>query len=397
VTFLSPFSIEGHEQPYRPRGGEETLMRAIDGDPRRVIAIVGAAGAGTSRLAIELAKQSSRAFVLCDDGDPKALEELLRGATGRPMLVVDGWRARRHLQKFVERELHPRLAIVVPVRESSAPRLPALAGLSRASIAVIAIDGGTETEEEELIERDEIQRARDADDPRAYLLEALERSKSDDERAKIHVALGVMDRSDAHFEKALQLGDPGMVLSRWSRVLELEDRTDEAIAMTERWLAAEVERGSRLLSARARMRLAALRRDEAIALAAREDCRAIGDSGGECRALHLAATILIESDRFDSAIGLTRDALSVAEAIGDAATIGWARFVLGAAADGHADPAAARAHYENGVAAMREAGLPIPERLHDALATARAALQSVRPEPLADQDPSLISLSRRPR
>ena len=242
MRFLSPFDVPGHEAPYRARGGEETLLRAIEGDPRRVIAIVGAARAGTSRLAIELAKQASRGLVLTEEGDPAELARLLDGASGRPMLVLEGERARRSIMKFVERELHPRLAILVPVRVDRASRLPSLSGLSRASIAVIGIDGGEDAQSQDVPEHDELLQARDSDDPRAYLLSALEREPSN---ARLVLALAVMDRDDARFAEAMRIGEPAQVLARWSRALELDDRPNEAIAKTEEWIAAEVQRGSR--------------------------------------------------------------------------------------------------------------------------------------------------------
>ncbi|MGZ3475016.1 MAG: hypothetical protein ACXWUG_12485, partial [Polyangiales bacterium] len=356
MSFLSPFAVPGHEAPYRPRGGEDALAQAIDGDPRRLIAIVAAPGAGSSRLAIEMAKRAPKAFVLQEEGEPEALAELLRGVSGRPILVLDGERALRVLGRFVEREIHPRLAVVVPASETNAPRLPLLSGLSRASVAVVAIDGegrerprgsdfesellasngepdeqvllrflatddpasldaarlferaipvsrrvldGMAARAEALLEKAEGERAaallellaRDAgrrgEDARDRLVAAVERTRSNERRARILVALGTIDRDDARFSEALTLTEErAPVFARWSRALELDDRGDEAIARAEDWLSAEEARGSKLGAARARMRLANLLRGRedramAVALSAREDCRAIGDAGGE--------------------------------------------------------------------------------------------------------------------
>jgi tetratricopeptide (TPR) repeat protein len=148
----------------------------------------------------------------------------------------------------------------------------------------------------------------------------------------------------------------------------------------ELWLQAEETRGSAAGAAAARMRLAALARAAGAVEAAleharraREDFRSIGDARGELNAVHLGATLSLDAAAFEEGARLAREALSLADAIGDAASVGWAQYVLGASADRAADPVTALVHYEVAIEAWTESGHPVPERLQEALAAARAS------------------------
>ncbi|HWN69259.1 MAG TPA: hypothetical protein VNM90_16580 [Haliangium sp.] len=244
--------------------------------------------------------------------------------------------------------------------------------------------------------------ARDAalrDQPAVDMLRAaLGRARSPERRARLLAAIAWITKEERAWQDALEAASAAggathvEVLARRAHALELDDRPDdasdnrptEAMACAETWLQMEEARGSVAGAAAARMRLAALARsagaagggvDAAIehARRAREDFRAVGDVRGELNAVHLGATLYLDAAAFEEGARLAREALAIAEAIGDAATIGWARYVLGASADRAADPVTARVHYQAAIEAWTESGHPIPERLQAALAAARAS------------------------
>ena len=235
----------------------------------------------------------------------------------------------------------------------------------------------------EILARDAALRGEPAID---LLRAALGRARSPERRARVLAAVAWITKQERTWQDALEAAAAAggsmhvEVLARRTHALELDDRPDEAMACTEIWLQAEEARESAAGAAAARMRLAALARatgaaDAAIehARCAREDFRAVGDVRGELNAVHLVATIFLDAAGFDEGARLAAEALSIAEAIGDAATIGWARYVLGASADRVADPVTARDHYQAAIEAWTEAGHPVPERLQAALTAARAA------------------------
>lgn len=142
---------------YRPRGEEDALARALADDPRRVIALVGPPGAGTSRLGLELARRwvaaGGRAWyrdpIPAPDphGEVDALAARLAGldAAASPLVILDGPdrdEALAPLAELCQRRLHPRLRVLVPCDHDTAPDLPALTGLPRGSILVALVDGG---------------------------------------------------------------------------------------------------------------------------------------------------------------------------------------------------------------------------------------------------------------
>lgn len=125
---------------YEPQGNEDVLAAVLATDPRRLLVLVGAQGAGTSRLALELARQGGApAFYPDPVGPPEplvaasALAEALRTvpATARPIVVLDGpsfeesmaWAA-----PLVHEPLHPRLLVIVPCAVTLAPEVPWRAG-----------------------------------------------------------------------------------------------------------------------------------------------------------------------------------------------------------------------------------------------------------------------------
>jgi hypothetical protein len=235
----------------------------------------------------------------------------------------------------------------------------------------------------EMLARDAALRGEPALD---LLRAALGRARSPERRARLLAAVAWITKDERAWQDALEAAAEAggsahvEVLARRTHALELDDRPGEAMACAETWLQAEGARGSAAGAAAARMRLAALARVTGAVEAAieharrgREDFRAVGDVRGELNAVHLCATTLLDAARFDEGVGLAAEALSIAEAIGDAATIGWARYVLGASADRAADPATARDHYQAAIEAWTEAGQPVPERLRAALVAARAA------------------------
>ncbi|WP_428261694.1 hypothetical protein [Haliangium sp.] len=235
----------------------------------------------------------------------------------------------------------------------------------------------------EIVARDAARRGQPAID---LLRSALERTRAPERRARLLAAIAWITNQERGWQDALEAaaaagGDAQVeVLARRAHGLELDDRPSEAMACVHTWLLAEEARGCAAGAARARMRLAALARatgavEDALEHLrhAREQFRAVGDVRGELSAEHMAATLLLDAARFDDGAQRAREALSIAETIGDAASIGWARYVLGARADRGADPATARDHYEAAIAAWTESGHPIPDRLRAALAAARAA------------------------
>jgi hypothetical protein len=235
----------------------------------------------------------------------------------------------------------------------------------------------------ELLARDAALRGAPALDT---LRAALGRARSIERRARLMAAIAWLTREEPAWQDALAAASAAggsahvEILARRAHALELDERPGEAMACVEAWREAEEARGSAAGAATARMRLAALARAtgdveaaRAHARRARADFRSIGDVRGELNAVHLGATLSLDAAAFDEGARLAREALSIAEAIGDAASIGWARYVLGATADRAADPVTARAHYEAAVEAWTESGHPIPERLNAALAAARAS------------------------
>jgi tetratricopeptide (TPR) repeat protein len=242
----------------------------------------------------------------------------------------------------------------------------------------------------EILARDAARRGQPALDA---LRDGLARARSPGRRARLLAAIAWITKEERTWQEALAeaardcgpteaevLARRAHVLARRAHALELDERPIEAMACAERWLEAEEARESAAGASAARMRLAALARsagavDAAVehARRAQEDSRAVGDVRAALTAVHFGATLLMDAGRFDEALRLAQEALAIAEAIGDAASIGWARYVLGAGADRAADPATAQMHYEAAIAAWSEAGHPIPERLQAALAVARAA------------------------
>jgi hypothetical protein len=133
-------AVHGLYAPYEPQGNEDALAAVLKADPRRLLVLVGAPGAGTSRLALELARQSDAPAFYPDPVAPPeplaaaaALAEVLRTvpATARPIVVLDGpifeesmaWAA-----PLVHEPLHPRLLVIVPCTVTRAPEVPWRAG-----------------------------------------------------------------------------------------------------------------------------------------------------------------------------------------------------------------------------------------------------------------------------
>lgn len=143
----------GLRAEYRARGGEDELLDALARDPRRLVALVGAAGAGTSRMALELARRTSWArypdphFAPDVDGAIAQLEQSLAGldAAAAPLIVLDGPdrdESLALLAALVSRPLHPRLHVLVPCDPATARRLRRLAGgYPGGSILVATIAG----------------------------------------------------------------------------------------------------------------------------------------------------------------------------------------------------------------------------------------------------------------
>jgi hypothetical protein len=137
-------------EPYVERGGEAELAERVSIDPRRCVALVGASGAGTTRLALELARRSAWARYrdpLAPPDPRRDVGELraLVAGDARPVVVVDGpdrAEALSVLAELLAQRLHPRLLVVVPCSDRIARRLAHIAGdYPRASILVAAMAG----------------------------------------------------------------------------------------------------------------------------------------------------------------------------------------------------------------------------------------------------------------
>lgn len=138
---------------YKRRGGEDALASALAADPRRVVALVGAPGAGTSRMALHLASRASMAFypdpLIEPDPvvDVAALTELVADAPDdvSPLVVLDGPSIDERiacLSALVGNEIHPRLHVLVPCDHATARRLRRLAGgYPTRSILVATVQG----------------------------------------------------------------------------------------------------------------------------------------------------------------------------------------------------------------------------------------------------------------
>ncbi|HEX2574662.1 MAG TPA: hypothetical protein VH877_34260 [Polyangia bacterium] len=124
---------------YEPQGNEDGLAAVLAADPRRLLVLVGAPGAGTSRLALELARQGGTLAFYPDPAAPPdplavaALAEALRAVpeTARPIVVLDGplWEeALAWAAPLVHEPLHPRLLVIVPCTIERAPEVPRRAG-----------------------------------------------------------------------------------------------------------------------------------------------------------------------------------------------------------------------------------------------------------------------------
>ncbi len=221
----------------------------------------------------------------------------------------------------------------------------------------------------ELLARDDAQRGEHA---RAVtrLREAEQRARDPAQRSRLQVALGVVTGDDEWFRAAVELApDRPNVVRRWARTLDLHDRAEEALERL-----AEQKGDSPAGTAATQMLAAAIARsreepERAIALAERaaRERMAIGDVRGSLRSQQLVMTLLIEGDRRDEARRLAGACAALAETIGDGATIGYARWVLGALADIDADPHAALAHYRAAIEGYEADGAPVPDRLLEAL------------------------------
>jgi hypothetical protein len=291
----------------------------------------------------------------------------------------------------------------IPVSSRVLSRLAARAGALLAS----ASDDERAAGLLEILARDAALHGKPALD---LLRSALDRARSPARRARLLAAIAWILGEERAWQDALAAASVAgssvqvEILARRAHALELDDRPDEAMACAWAWLQAEEARGSAAGAAAARMRLAALTRaisdvDAASehARRARAAFRSVGDARGELNAVHLGATLMMDAAAFEEASRLAREALAIAEAIGDAASSGWARYVLGASADRAADPATALVHYEAAIAAWNEAGHPIPERLQAALAAARvSAIAPVAPVAEGDSDAVGAVVGERP-
>ena len=147
-----PFAA-GLRAEYEPRGGEDALARALVSDPRRIVALVGAPGAASSRMALELARAAPFARypdpLRCPDpiADVAELAELCAGAAGdvSPLVVLDGPSVEDRLACLVQltaRPIHPRLHVLIPCDAATARRLRRLAGGYPARSILVAAIGG---------------------------------------------------------------------------------------------------------------------------------------------------------------------------------------------------------------------------------------------------------------
>jgi len=241
--------------------------------------------------------------------------------------------------------------------------------------------------------------ARNGDSDRAVerLREAESRAVDPRRRARLLVALGVATNDDVPFARAVEItrkrGDEallGELLRRFARALDLGNQADDALSRADESAALEEARGSLAGSASARMLGAAIARSTentalsiALARRAHADRLRIGDARGALRAAQFLVTLLTESGQHDDARAVAGDALQLAEAIGDGSAEGYLRWVLGALADRSADPRAAAEHYQRALAAYRDDGAPIPERLIDAVRAAELA-DDTGVDPLAE-------------
>lgn len=405
----APAGVFAHEELLR---GQGWLIDAADG-------VLARAGAGARRALVERlilgapdgAMQLARILHAAPTLREGALAAILRWTGGAPaddilavLLEGDG-------PTLVDVDALARRAIPVSARVLS--RLAARAG----ELLAAGPDDERAASLLEILAREAALRGEPALD---VLRSALDRARSAERRARLLAAIAWLTKEERAWQDALAAASAAggsahvEVLARRVQALELDERPIEAMACAETWLQAEEARGSAAGAAAARMRLAALARatgavDAAIdhARRARADFRAVGDARGELNAVHLGATLFLDAAGFDEGAGLAREALTIAEAIGDAASIGWAQYVLGASADRAADPATARGHYEAAIAAWTESGQPIPERLQAALDAARAsAVAPVAPvlegsatderSPVPADEPRVVTPSPKP-
>lgn len=371
----APRGVFPEEGPLRARGllveADGGVLARLDARARRALVerLILAAPGGAARLAQLLRaapsmREGALASLLCwTGGEPRddLLDALLQGDD--PALVDADLLARRAIP--ASPRVHARLA-------ARAQALLATEADDERAAALL-----------EVLARDAARRGEPALD---RLRAALERARSPERRARLLAAVASVTGDDGAWQSAVDAAalasgsTRAEVLARRARALEVQDRPAEAVQSAEAWLREEEGRGSLLGMSAARMQLAALTRargeaDAALehAQRAREDCRAVGDARGELSALHFMTMVFLDAGRFEDGANLAREALAIAEVIGDAASIGWARYVLGASSDRAADPATARVHYEAAIAAWTEAGQGVPDRVHAALAAARGA------------------------
>ncbi len=534
-AFLDATGRDDLRAPYVPRGGEDALVDALERDPRRLVVLVGEPGAGTSRLALELARRAPFALYPDPLGNPRVDDLRVTSTDARPVVVLDGPSlddALRPLDALLTHRLHPRLLVLLPIDATNAPRVPVLAGgYPRASILVVSVEphdsaelmvddallpyallgrvarghspaeaalrsrrlvsspidgevvclagermrravvsradaasvrsaiagvqnhreamitlaryGEGEIDEEllevlrprrarelpvpaELAERAIVLSSRVLDRIAAWAEELLPRAEDGDDAAIVLEVLArdasrrgedalAIERLEAAERRAddptrrARLRDALAVATGEANALGPDEARERALRAAERADA----RGAVGVAAGERMQAAAIARetdrlDEAVALAlrARDDRAAIGDARGAIRAALLVVSLYVESARRDDARAVAGPALALAEGIGDGTSIGYLRWVLGAIADGEADPEAAAAHYTRAIAAYHEGGAPVPERLIDSLRAARATSGANRSsdgdEPTADaaedsQREALVTLRLRPR
>lgn len=350
---LLPFALLG-----RARAGafpeEEALRRAglvsapVDGE------VVCLAGERARRAVIERARDAQLVAAAIDRG--RALTTILE------------------LRGEVIEDLAPRTAreLVDPwslTRRGIALSPAAVDWLVARAEALLPTSGDDAASILELLARDD---ARRGEHERAVLRlrEAEQRARDRAQRSRLQVALGVATGDDEWFRAAAELApDRPSVLRRWARALDLSDRAEEALARL-----ADATDDSPAGAAATKMLAAAIARaaedpERAMALAgdAARDRMEIGDVRGALRSQQLVLTLLIEADRRDEARALAEACAALGETIGDGATIGYARWVLGALADIEADPRAAVAHYRAALAGYEADGAEVPDRLLDAL------------------------------
>lgn len=362
-------AADGLRRPYIPRGGEDALVSALALDPRRLVLLIGDAGSGTSRLAVELACRTARSYYpqpgACPD-PTVAIAELAARLAGapeqpRPLVVLDGpapVELNRLARALLSSPLHPRLIVLVPTTAARARALLQAAGDYPAGSALVVSVSAHQTAA--------------GTTPPGDGSGGSTSSARAEEPSHVDATSVAPAPEDAT--------DGGEISRKMVRQLCIEGRFEEAASACAELIGREMDRGdfAGLLAARTLAGdIAAERGDREAALAFAEQAlagrRAIGELRGQILMLHRIAALRRLAGNLDAASAALIEALALETAVGNPRGVALCRHALGQLAESRGEAVTAADHYASALELLAPDDSPAIAALREALTRARAA------------------------